>query len=533
MTIQPINLGATANDGTGDGLRTGGDKINQNFQELDLRVTNAQAKAGEVDAVKTRMNQAERNIINQQQTSIDHGNSITSLESRTTSLEGQITDGRVPNGGTTGQVLSKASNLDQDTHWIDPPEGGGGGSGGTSLPAFPSTSTMTLTKSLFGRFKTFGGGATAVTTNLVMELESPFMALEIGIPNIHANAQNGVKVSVGLLEAKAPQAWLVDINPTGGVWHDLTFGGQPTANLPARKGVDLPSWTWSDRFTFSSLPRTDGVRRPFILVRIEFPVGVFGSAPYLGIANWRQATSIRALSAGTQNVAGVTTKEDYTQTLNVEDNICIPAVRYYTERAGRQFLIGGDALSEGTHGFPYGMGAAQLVAYRNSTPDSPIEYFNAAIHASTPLVYSQNLRNVLDMVKPTHVIYSPYSVNEASLTTGLSEQSVRNLRNALALTLDSIRNMKMPIKTLLVEGLPVNSSGKNLGEGDATRRAVNTWLSQFTGPSVAVGYAALVTGARVNGQDQIAEGMAAPDNFHLNPSGYSALANMQAFYLLN
>lgn len=532
MTIQPINLGAQANDGNGDGLRTGGEKINANFQELDLRVTNAQNKANEVNTVKTRMDSAEQAIIQQQQTSIDHGNSITSLESRTTSLEGQITDGRVPNGGTTGQVLSKASNLDQDTHWIDPPEGGGG-SGGTSLPAFPSTSTMTLTKSLFGKFKTFGGGATAVTTNLVMELESPFMALEIGIPNIHANAQNGVKVSVGLLEAKAPQAWLVDINPTGGVWHDLTFGGQPTANLPARQGVDLPSWTWSDRMEFSSLPRTDGVRRPFILVRIEFPVGVFGSAPFLGIANWRQATSIRALAAGTQNVAGVTTKANYTQTLNTEGDICIPAVRYYTERAGRQFLIGGDSLSEGIQGFPQCMGAAQLVAYGNSTPDTPIEYFNAAVHAAYPLTYSQNLRNVLDMVKPTHVIYSPYSVNEAAPTTGLSDQALRNLRNALALTLDSIRNMRMPIKTLLVEGLPVNSSGKNLGEGDATRRAVNTWLSQFTGPSVAVGYAALVTGARVNGQDQIAEGMAAPDNLHLNQSGYSALANMQAFYLLN
>ena len=34
MAKQTINLGTSANDGTGDGIRTGGDKINDNFTEL-------------------------------------------------------------------------------------------------------------------------------------------------------------------------------------------------------------------------------------------------------------------------------------------------------------------------------------------------------------------------------------------------------------------------------------------------------------------------------------------------------------------
>ena len=34
MAQQIINLGTLANDGTGDDLRTGGDKINDNFTEL-------------------------------------------------------------------------------------------------------------------------------------------------------------------------------------------------------------------------------------------------------------------------------------------------------------------------------------------------------------------------------------------------------------------------------------------------------------------------------------------------------------------
>ena len=34
MAKQAIGLGSTANDGTGDSLRVGGDKINDNFDEI-------------------------------------------------------------------------------------------------------------------------------------------------------------------------------------------------------------------------------------------------------------------------------------------------------------------------------------------------------------------------------------------------------------------------------------------------------------------------------------------------------------------
>ena len=34
MAFQSIEIGTAANDGTGDTLRTGGDKINDNFSEI-------------------------------------------------------------------------------------------------------------------------------------------------------------------------------------------------------------------------------------------------------------------------------------------------------------------------------------------------------------------------------------------------------------------------------------------------------------------------------------------------------------------
>jgi len=45
MTITPLNLGAAANDGNGQSLRSGGQVINANFAELDLRTAAAQEKA--------------------------------------------------------------------------------------------------------------------------------------------------------------------------------------------------------------------------------------------------------------------------------------------------------------------------------------------------------------------------------------------------------------------------------------------------------------------------------------------------------
>lgn len=45
MAKQVINIGTTDNDGTGDSLRAGGDKINDNFDELYAVAPTANEKA--------------------------------------------------------------------------------------------------------------------------------------------------------------------------------------------------------------------------------------------------------------------------------------------------------------------------------------------------------------------------------------------------------------------------------------------------------------------------------------------------------
>lgn len=50
LALQTVNVGAAANDGTGDPLRTGGQKINANFEALG-RIRNA-IEAGELQIFK-------------------------------------------------------------------------------------------------------------------------------------------------------------------------------------------------------------------------------------------------------------------------------------------------------------------------------------------------------------------------------------------------------------------------------------------------------------------------------------------------
>ncbi|NWE49448.1 phage tail protein [Pseudomonas gingeri] len=50
MTIEKINIGGAPNDGTGQPLRSGGQVINDNFAELDVRAKAAQSKADEASA---------------------------------------------------------------------------------------------------------------------------------------------------------------------------------------------------------------------------------------------------------------------------------------------------------------------------------------------------------------------------------------------------------------------------------------------------------------------------------------------------
>lgn len=398
-----------------------------------------------------------------------------------------------------------------------------------SLAAGYSDSTNLLTKNLFGRL-TAASLAAPYTCQTVMELEADFLGFRVGIPNIHTAAVAGVRVCVALVNQAIAQAWLIDNAPTT-EWLDVTFSGATSATLPARLGVERPSFTWSDPIELPSIPRIDaGKVRPLVMVRIEIPQGGYRSQPANGISSWRLDTSPRYFKAATQDVLGVTNKSAYTNTLNTEVGVVVPAIQYMTEKRGKQLLISSDSTGEGVGGTPICYAAAQRVAYEASTPDFPVEYFNAAIHAQIPQLYHQRVADLVDVVLPTNVVYSPFSSNDAAAGTGIDENATRRLKTALGNVLAACRKANCRPEITLLEGLPNTTAYRNYGANDAKRVELNAWFNTLTGVRSAVGYAASVSGATVDGQVQLASNFTA-DGVHPNAAGYAALADALRPYI--
>lgn len=447
----------------------------------------------------------------------DGADGITPVLSIGTVVEGETASATLT--GTTEQpvinlVLPRGPKGDVGEQGIQGPQGPAG-------DGVAKARTNILTKGLFGRYNGFTTSSDW-TTNIVMELESDFTALRIGIPNALATAVNGIRVSVGVLAAAVPQAWLVDINPTGG-WVDATFNGASSLNAPARIAADRYSLPLTDWLNIRSIPRTDGGIRPLIIMRIEYPNGSLPSVPYLGTSNWRQPTTPRVMKTSVQTVLGVTNKAAYTQTTNTEGSVVVPVVQYISKKKGRQGFISGDSTKEGVGGNPNGYGAVQMASYELSTPDNPIEYFNAGLHAQGPAVYSKRLADMGSFVKPTFVTYSPYSVNDVAVG-GLTSDQIGRIYTSLADFMNEMRNH--PNATLiLTEPLPNNPAFRDTGAGDQKRRDLIADLSTFD-VIVAQGYAAAFSGAQdADGQTLIATGLSS-DNVHPNLAGYQALAQI-------
>lgn len=169
-------------------------------------------------------------------------------------------------------------------------------------------------------------------------------------------------------------------------------------------------------------------------------------------------------------------------------------------------------------------GGIQRAVYELSTPDRPLEYFNAALHAQAPDLYSRMLADHINAVRPTIVTYSPWSGNDVTAGTGISTAALRRLRGSLGRVFATLQASGQRPVLLLPEATPVNTGYRAVGANDQARRDYNaTWLPRVSGGIVIKGFAAAITGGRdAAGQDQIRDG-ATGDNVHLNDFGHDLL----------
>ena len=387
-----------------------------------------------------------------------------------------------------------------------------------------SEKTNVLTKNLFSRQDKETLSAVH-TTNVVMELESHFTGFRVGIHNIHTASVAGVRVCVSVRDKleynREDAAWAAEYTTSGGDWYDATFDGSASGTLAPRIAEERPSTTWTDIIPLKSLTRTDGGSRPVVMVRIQLPSGAVMSRPFNQIYNWR-TSGPRYYKTSKAAVAGVDNKTSYTQLANTEAGTINPAIMYYSVKSGRQLMIVADSTGEGIGSTPTCYGAAQMAAYETSTPDNPVEYYNAALHAQVPLTYTPRIQDLINVVNPTHMVYSPWSGNSVA-AGGITPEALNDSRRAFSMAMGYVNAYKAPIKVVLLEGLPTTTAGRNTGAGDVRRVEYNTWLSTFTGFTPATGYAASVSnGVDANGQVQM-DSTLTGDNVHPNVAGYTKL----------
>lgn len=133
MAQQNINLGAAANDGTGDDLRSAFSKAQANFSELYGLPLGQDGATGPAGASAYEVAVAAGFVGTEAQW-------LASLEGPQGAAGPAGADGAtgpagadgatgpagqgVPTGGTTGQTLRKVSATDYDTEWADPATGG-------------------------------------------------------------------------------------------------------------------------------------------------------------------------------------------------------------------------------------------------------------------------------------------------------------------------------------------------------------------------------------------------------------------------
>lgn len=387
-----------------------------------------------------------------------------------------------------------------------------------------TTGTNVLTKNLFGRLRA-EPLSTVTTFNGNMELETEFLSLRLGIPNIHTEAVPGVKVSVGVLASVPAADYQVWINPENNEWLDFTI------DLPKRLGEERPSITYIDVASLASVARTDVANgRTLIIYRIEFPANSVASMPMNNQYYWRGSKAPRVLRTSNQAVQGVTNKAAFTSqaayaaTKGGDDYAVVPVVQYQTVARGHQVMICGDSIQEGIGGDVRCYGVMERSVYELSTPERPLEYFNAALHAQGPDIYSRMLADHVATVRPTIVTYSPWSGNDVTAGSGLSAAAMRRLKASLGRVFSTLQAAGLRPVVLFPEATPVNTGYRNVGANDQARRDFNAnWLPKVSAGFMIKGYAAALTGTRdAAGQDQIKDGLTG-DGVHPNDAGHDAL----------
>ncbi|NHQ93310.1 SGNH/GDSL hydrolase family protein [Janthinobacterium lividum] len=209
-------------------------------------------------------------------------------------------------------------------------------------------------------------------------------------------------------------------------------------NLPNQRPVDgpsgmtLPSFLISDWMPTSSIPRADGGMRPLLLVRIYMPgdathkwswMSIPAGGSYQADAAQRAAFRYRVYQAAYSFSDNVGTLTD-SFSLAVASIIPWFFVQYKSRNGGITTMNIGDSITECTYMNDTVSAWGHRAACDASSPELPIQVINGGWSGKSTMQYWKQARNLMTVMRPDVITYSPYSQNDVIYTRRASQSQL-------------------------------------------------------------------------------------------------------------
>ena len=417
------------------------------------------------------------------------------------------------------------------------PKAGALSAGGISL-----SKRNSITKGLLPGRMIQVANAADHTSQIEFTFEAEPGALEVGALNNIAAVLSGVRISIAFSAVAGvtrDAAALAALN--AGSWTAINFAGSAAgANIAAASAsatVDNPNVTWSDVVNVAPPARTDGGSLVVCVIRIEIPAANANiPASYwtdLGeLENEGSATVapfFRFVRATKQAVLGVTNKAAFTS-LTPDGRVVPVLIRYTPRNAGTKgftWALFDNSLGEGVtaNATARRVGWPGRVQRDLSTPTSPIEICNFAIHGAAQSRVGTRMQTLLPLVMPEVYSYQVANINSA-VTNGNAAQAlsdmnvIRAWNNLGRAGTNTLGSLPIPLASL-----PADYVARPVVEYDRLRLALNAECAAMkSNREIFIDIATPFSGpVDSNGQTTIASGLTS-DRLHDNDAGAEVIA---------
>lgn len=336
---------------------------------------------------------------------------------------------------------------DRDTSEVLLSSVSGGGNPATTMRNV-GTRVWALGTAVNANMSAINGGINAaaqvMTAGCAMEVEGPFDAVRVILLGVAATTQtvNNVKCAA-----------IADMSTTAGRKNDIgfaspvacLFNGSASVVIPAGT-ITNPSLVVSDWTAISSIPRTDGGTRPAIGIRAAYLADANGSTCQISYwnrsgADWSGAGQFVPI---TSSVVGDQTSGNYASSFE-STNCPIFGVQYRSKLGVMSTLWVGDSITAGSvltaglrRAFPV------KVCQGLSSATRPIEFAVAGFPGQAIATWRTWVLGAyagatggttgiksgatnLDVLSPTHVFISGWSVNNCTLAT-ITDAQINTIR---------------------------------------------------------------------------------------------------------